>query len=472
MLTESFRQFLRDERGGYTIWSLVWFMLYVAIGGLAVDVTDAYRMRTLLQSTADAAALAGVMSLPDQSEAVSQATAYAFENMQQNTHGTVLRSSEVYVGTWDFDTETFTAGTADPNAVYVITRRADANENALGMNFLRILAIAGLDPRWNINTDAVAVRYIPDCISKNGLVAMNKVDVTSNNHFNDICVHGQNAYEDQGQDYAIDIQNNNIIDAGTQFSMPDLDDMNGRPNVYDNNQGLESSLVEGDLIPKDAMEIDEIISDYQALASGGTPDDDPAPIPDYILLDANGKPLIKHVNNAQNFAGPYEPGYIYNMDCAQSNQQIKLPAGSVQIIEDVVIVADCQIQAASGVSIRDATIVTSALGNGQDPRSQNSINFPSDAQLGDGVCDSINGSLDGTGIVHIYSAASIHIAAGPDVFGLRMVAGGNIQFTANGDVGGISAEAGNNILATANGDWTFCPVAFDGPFAWHYRLVR
>lgn len=471
MLTESFRQFLRDERGSYTIWSLVWFMLYVAIGGLAVDVTDAYRMRTLLQSTADAAALAGVMSLPDAGDAVNQATAYAFDNMEQNNHGTVLRASEVYVGSWDFDTETFNEGGADVNAVYVITRRADSNENALGMNFLRILAIAGLEPRWNINTDAVAVRYIPDCISKNGLVAMNKVDVTSNNHFNDICVHGQNAYEDPGQDYAIDIQNNNIIDSGTQFSMPDLDDMNGRPNVYDKNQGLESALVEGDLIPKDALAIDEIISDYHDLASGNA-DEDPISAPDYIGLNDDGTPQIIHVQNAQNYAGPYEPGYIYDMDCAQSNQQISLPAGSVQIIENVVIVADCQIKAAAGVSIRDATIVSSALGNGQDPRSQNSIHFPSDAQLGDGSCNSIDGSLDNTGLVHIYSAASIHIAAGPDVYGLRMVAGGDIQFTANGDVGGISAEAGNNIIATANGNWTFCPVEFDGPFAWHYRLVR
>ncbi len=41
MLSTSFRKFLGDERGGYTIWSLIWFSLYVGIGGLAVDMNDA-----------------------------------------------------------------------------------------------------------------------------------------------------------------------------------------------------------------------------------------------------------------------------------------------------------------------------------------------------------------------------------------------------------------------------------------------
>ena len=40
MLGNHLDRFLRDERGSYTIWGLLWFMLYVGIGGLAVDVTD------------------------------------------------------------------------------------------------------------------------------------------------------------------------------------------------------------------------------------------------------------------------------------------------------------------------------------------------------------------------------------------------------------------------------------------------
>lgn len=60
-IANGLRRFAADERGSYTLWSLVWFMLYVALGGVTVDVTDAYRNQTLLQSTADAAVLAAVM---------------------------------------------------------------------------------------------------------------------------------------------------------------------------------------------------------------------------------------------------------------------------------------------------------------------------------------------------------------------------------------------------------------------------
>ncbi len=150
MLSTSFRKFLGDESGGYTIWSLIWFSLYVAIGGLAVDMTDAYRTETLLQSTADASALAGVMSLPDQADAVAQAVSYATDNMITAINGTVLRGSEVVFGNWDFDTRTFTPDTTSPDAVWVITRRSDANENPVATNFLRILSLWGIPfDRWS-----------------------------------------------------------------------------------------------------------------------------------------------------------------------------------------------------------------------------------------------------------------------------------------------------------------------------------
>ena len=53
--------FCRDEHGGGTIMGLLWFMLLVGITGLAVDVTDGFRNRTMLQATADASALAAVI---------------------------------------------------------------------------------------------------------------------------------------------------------------------------------------------------------------------------------------------------------------------------------------------------------------------------------------------------------------------------------------------------------------------------
>ncbi len=161
----SFHRFLRDESGGYTIWSLIWFSLYVAMGGLAVDMTDAYRTQTLLQSTGDAAALAGVMSLPDQTDAVAQALAYAPDNMNPAINGNVLKAGEVILGNWNFATRTFTPGITAPDAVRAITRRDDANDNPLATNFLRILSLWGLPvDHWNISVEAVATKYIPGCL--------------------------------------------------------------------------------------------------------------------------------------------------------------------------------------------------------------------------------------------------------------------------------------------------------------------
>ena len=66
-----------DERGGGTIWGLLWFVLMVGICGLAVDSTDGFRNRTMLQATADSAALAAAIDLPNGQAAVASAAAYA-----------------------------------------------------------------------------------------------------------------------------------------------------------------------------------------------------------------------------------------------------------------------------------------------------------------------------------------------------------------------------------------------------------
>ena len=159
MSNTSFHRFLHDESGGYTIWSLIWFSLYVAMGGLAVDVTDAYRNQTMLQSTADASSLAAVMSLPDQTDGLAQALFYAADNMNPAINGFVLDADEVIFGNWNFSARTFTPDTTSPNAVRVITRRDDANQNPLPTNFLRILGLWGLPlDRWNISVEAVATK--------------------------------------------------------------------------------------------------------------------------------------------------------------------------------------------------------------------------------------------------------------------------------------------------------------------------
>ncbi|MFQ5564994.1 MAG: TadE/TadG family type IV pilus assembly protein, partial [Paracoccaceae bacterium] len=152
MSCKNISRFLRDESGGYTIWSLIWFSLYVAMGGLAVDMSDAYRNQTLLQATADVSSLAAVMSLPDQDDGTAQALAYSAANMSTAINGNVLKAAEVIYGNWNFATRTFAPSTAAPDAARVITRRDEANLNPLATNFLRIIGLQ----QWNISVEAIA----------------------------------------------------------------------------------------------------------------------------------------------------------------------------------------------------------------------------------------------------------------------------------------------------------------------------
>lgn len=464
MSSKSIRTFIGDENGGYTVWSLTWFMLYVALGGIAVDMSDAFRNQNILQSTADASALAGVIELPDENAAVTAALSYSVDNMDMNINGHVLKDSEVIVGTWDFATRTFSPGGATPNAVRTVTRRDRSNNNPLATNFLPILAFAGIDATlFDISVEAIAARNV-GCTGVNGVVANNKIDVTSNGHFSDSCWHGQNIVEDNGHDYALNIQNNNIIDPTAFFTMPSLDMMDGRPNVYSNNTGLADAVGEGDMWAKSAMVVMEYI-DGLTLIDPDAPEFKDSSVPDYMFFTdgTTGETFPKIQNISGGYSGPYLPGYIYVSSCA-GNQTISLP--SDVLVTRTVITGDCRITG-NNVILSDAVIASSAVGNGSDPLALNAIHLASNATIGaDTFC------TGGPGQVTFYTAASMHLAAGQTVYGVRMVAGGDIAFTANQSVLGFSAEAGNNFSGTSNGSWGYCGGTFAGPYEYRYALVQ
>ncbi len=94
MLGGDCRKFLNDELGGGTVMSLLWFILLVGIIGLAVDTINGLRHRTMLQVTADAdaAALAGVIDLPNEAAVVASAVAFYAGNMPTALYGSVLKA--------------------------------------------------------------------------------------------------------------------------------------------------------------------------------------------------------------------------------------------------------------------------------------------------------------------------------------------------------------------------------------------
>jgi len=433
-------RFVRDQRGAETIWGLLWFALLVAICGLAVDVTDGYRTRTMLQSTADATALAGAIDLPSQGAAVATAVNYSTDNMDASTSGYVLYPEDVLVGRWDNANQSLDTTSIIPDAVMVTTYRASENSNALQMNFLRILALFGLDPQWNVKAQAVAQRFIPECLN-DGLIARNIVDISSNNGFrNNICIHGQKG---------VHMQNHNSFQLGVSVSMPKLGMLTTPAGGLESNPGLPEALREDYLDPRMVNHADEIMLSFLDPASPYQPSYIDTSLP-VIVVDEKF-----NLSNAV-------PGRIYHVQCAP-NKNVQIPANST--VAQVVIIAECEVHIGAWATVIDAVIGSRSGGNGKTDKAN--VTAAANVQLGQPDNCAVGGG------VQIFSNATIHTAASTKIDGVQMVAVGDIELGAQDyGINGISAQSGNTISLTSNNLFGLCsgnaPNLFTVPY---YRLV-
>lgn len=148
-----FRNFRRNQQGNVLIVMGASLGVIAGVGGLAIDMGNAYVLRGQLQRTADAAALAGVSKLPNSGQALITARDFAVKNMPTADHGTVLANQDVVAGNWDGGSRTFTAAGVPVNALRVIAKRSQDNGNAAPTFFTRILGVNSLD----IEVSAVAL---------------------------------------------------------------------------------------------------------------------------------------------------------------------------------------------------------------------------------------------------------------------------------------------------------------------------
>lgn len=429
--------FVADESGGGTIFGLFWFALLVGICGLAVDITNGFRSRTMLQATADATALAAAIDLPTKSTVVSSAVTYASDNMGAEINGLVLNPAEVVVGKWDADTKSLDTDSSKPDAVMVTVRQSDDNSNPLPVNFLRIIGLQS----WNVRAQAVAQRFIPKCLT-DGLVARDIVDISSNNYFTkDICVHGQKG---------VQMQNHNRFDPGTYVSMPHPDGQLQIPaGGMESNPGLPQALREDILDPRDVNHVEEIMLSYL--------DMDSAVIPSYIDKDLGVK-----VEDEKFDLSTAVPQQTYHIAC-KPNKNAQIPSNTT--VHDVVIIADCGVQIGAGAYLYNVVIGSRSGGNGKTEKANVSVS--ANVQLGDP-----DNCADG-GEVEIYSNATIHTAASTGIDGVKMVAAGDIELGARDEgINGISAQSGGKIKLTSNNEFGLCsggvPDSFTIPY---YRLV-
>ncbi len=128
-----------DRRAVVVVWVAFSMVLLLGITTLALDASYLYVIRNRLQATADAAALAGAIQLPNTGLARAQALNYAAKNMSTENHGTVLVGADVVPGNWQAAGRIFTAAGEPINAVQVTTRKAEANGNPVNLFFAAVL---------------------------------------------------------------------------------------------------------------------------------------------------------------------------------------------------------------------------------------------------------------------------------------------------------------------------------------------
>ena len=148
--------FRDDCRGAVLVWMVGAIAAVIGISTLAVDMSYIYVVRNQLQTSADAAALAGAAFISNVADMRGEAKKYAQLNMPNVSN--ILADEDIHNGTWDHDSRTFTAGTNPENAVMVIARMSQGSGNAVGTFFARVFGVDNVD----VTTSAVAAYSTDD----------------------------------------------------------------------------------------------------------------------------------------------------------------------------------------------------------------------------------------------------------------------------------------------------------------------
>ena len=415
VISKFVRGFLNDEDGASTILCIFWFILFVGLGGLAVDVTDAFRTQTMMQAAADASAHAGVIDLPDpatgtataanEAAAVATALAYAEANMPAASYGVVLSTSDVEIGVWAPIGRTFTPDAKPANAVRVTLRSTAATGNSLPTNFLRIIGLQ----EWNITVTATAAYSVSgNCFDYYGFLARGFIDSGSENDYYGVCMHGEEYVKVGSQ--------NNFYD-DTQVSMYDLDLLlEGVDNLDLHPEFPEGSLLEGSYDPS---LVDQVPGVIDGLASG-----DVTP-PVFLANPDNPKHVVQ-------LPSTLEEGSLYVV--YGSNDVVIQSDAVVQNIGVVVTDPSAKLLVGSNVSLSNVLLAA-----------QNNVEVGSLNQIGNtDFCNT------GQGAVFIFTKGDYKAGSQTDYTGVQIVSVGSSYIGSELTSAGkgpeaLSVQAGGNI---------------------------
>lgn len=467
--TGAFGKFAEDDNGGMTGGGLIFITIFLAVGGLAVDVSNAISQRTQLQLTADSTAHAALYTRnytlnASASDAKAAALAIGDVNMPQSFYGEVLNAQDIEFGVWDAASRTFSPDETSRSAVRVRTHRDEAGDNPVGTFLLKF---AGFDS-FNVRTASIFETYVPDCL-REGFVAEEMVDIQSNNTYrNGFCIHSNDV---------VSMNNNNYFEEGTVVSMPDSSRLDMPPSGATSNEGLVQALRYG------AMQIRLINALSQVPAAPfstgsqamwyfiqlATQDgqlDYLTGAPRTITI-VNGRPAPSGADSDSVQAGrdlldrngalalrPNAVNYVY---CSSSSTQLQIR----QLLTNVVVITNCQVAFGSGGVLENGLVATLST-------SRSSITGSSDTRIG-----RIDDCAPGGG-AQLVSLGGMNFASGISIHGGQLLALREISFAANGDgLRGTSIISGDTVSGTSNMQMGLCGTGMEDNLSLDYfRMVQ
>jgi hypothetical protein len=463
------RTFRVAEDGGMTAGGLIFIVMFLAVGGLAVDVSNAINQRSQLQLTADSTAHAALYmrnytltASPD--DAKTAALALGEENMPEQFFGEVLSAADIEFGVWDASTRRFTPDANSRTAVRVMTHRDEAGDNEVATYLLKF---AGFE-FWNVRTSAVFETYVPDCL-REGFVAEDLVDIQSNNEYlNGFCIHSNDV---------VSLNSNNYFEAGTVVSMPDSTRLDMPASGYRSNEGLREALRYGAIQIRLINALRDVpfapfgtgalaMWNYIQLATRdgqlayitGTPrqitivNGRPSPAGASADQVEAGRDLLDRDNNLA-----LRSNAVNYVSCSSSSTQLQIR----QLLTNVLIITNCQINFGSGGALENGLIATIHTG-------ANSISGSSDTRIG---------RVDDCGIgggAQLISLGGMNFASGISIHGGQLIALKEISFAANGDgLRGTSIISGDTVSGTSNMRMGLCGTGMEGNLSLNYlRMVQ
>jgi hypothetical protein len=465
----AFATFATSEEGGMTAGGLIFTMIFLAVGGLAVDVSNAISQRTQLQLTADAAAHTALYvrnytltATPDDAKAA--ALALGQENMPPSVFGQVLTTSDIEFGIWDPSTRTFTPDENSRTAVRVWTHRDAAGENEVSTYLLKF---AGFDA-FDVRTASVFETYVPPCL-REGFVAEDMVDIQSNNsYFDGFCIHSNDV---------VSLNSNNYFEAGTIVSMPDSSRLDMPASGAERNVGLTQALRYGAMQIRLINALREVPSSPYGTGRQAMWNFIQLATRDGQLAYLTGTPRqITIVNGRPRPAGTSDDSVEAGRDLLDRNGNLALRANAVnyvfcsststqlqvrQALTDVLVITNCQISFGSGGALENGLIATLHTG-------ASSISGSSDTRIGR-VDDCAMG-----GGAQLVSLGGMNFASGVAIHGGQLIALREIEFAANGDgLRGTSIISGDTVSGTSNMEMGLCGTGMEGNLSLDYfRMVQ